>query len=179
MNEQARSATKADVVEKEHGLAQIAEDGLFAGMIGALMVAVWFLILDTIAGRPLYTPSLLGKVLFQGARAMDDPTIVPSMVVVYTGLHMAAFILVGMLAAYLVAASERTPAIGILLLFFFVIFEAAFFVYSLAVGGGLVGRLGVTAVLIANLLAAGGMATYFFWRHPRARQSLDKTWEEA
>lgn len=159
--------------------SQIGEDGLFSGMIGALIVAALFLVTDLLGGRPLYTPSLLGKVLFRGAQAMDDPTMVPSMVVVYTGVHMATFIAFGMIAAWLVRASERTPAMGILLLFLFVIFEASFIVFSLAVGGGLIGKLGVTEVISANLLAAAGMSAYFLVRRPRARQSLEKSWEEA
>jgi len=175
--------TKAErsepVAERGSDWSQIAEDGLFSGMIGALVVAVWFLALDILAGRPLYTPSLLGKVLFMGSGAMHDPTIVPSMVVVYTGVHMATFIVFGMIAATLIRASERAPVMGILLLFLFVIFEAAFFVLSLAVGGGLVGKLGVVAVIIANLLAAGAMSAYFLVRRPMARHSLEKTWEEA
>jgi len=179
MNTEAERPAPVQAGARGSDWSQIGEDGLFSGMIGALCVALWFLILDTVAGRPLYTPSLLGKVLFRGAQAMDDPTMVPSMVVVYTGVHMAMFILLGLIAAWLIRASERAPAMGILLLFLFVIFEASFFVFSLAVGGGLIGRLGVTAVLIGNLLAAGGMSAYFLVRRPRARQSLEKSWEEA
>ena len=38
-------------------------EGLTAGVLGATAVAVWFLILDTIAGRPFATPSMLGASL--------------------------------------------------------------------------------------------------------------------
>lgn len=179
MSTEVERSTNVRTGKAEGDWAQIAEDGLFSGMIGALMVAVWFLILDTLEGHPLYTPSLLGKVLFHGGAAIEDPTIVPAMVVVYTGVHMAAFIAIGMIAAYFVRASERAPAMGILLLFLFVIFEASFFVYSLGVGGGLIGKLGVMAVIVANLLAAGGMSTYFLVRRPAARRSLEKSWEDA
>jgi hypothetical protein len=47
--------------------ADILLDGLFTGMIGAIAVAVWFLVLDVAAGRPLFTPNLLGNVLLRGS----------------------------------------------------------------------------------------------------------------
>src|SRR5512137_911176 len=47
--------------------AQVLEDGFFAGIIGAGLVAAWYLLLDLINQRPLYTPSMLGAVLFRGA----------------------------------------------------------------------------------------------------------------
>ncbi len=39
-------------------------EGIVAGIIGAATIAIWVLILDTISGRPLYTPSLLVAALF-------------------------------------------------------------------------------------------------------------------
>ncbi len=175
-SEQAQRA-EGTIQTGERGVhfSLIAKDGIFSGVIGALMVAVWFLILDTLAGRPLYTPSLLGKILFRVPNALQDPTIVRSIAAVYTAAHTAVFVIVGLVAAYLVVASERMPPMRILFLFFFVIFEAAFFVYSLLAGGGLIARLGMTTVIIANLLAAGGMSAYYVWRHPKGRQSIDKT----
>jgi len=158
---------------------QVLEDGLFSGMIGALSVAVWFLILDAVNGRPLYTPSLLGKVLFRRADALTDPSVDPAMVVVYTGVHVAVFIAIGMGSAYMISASERTPGMGIMLLFLFVIFEAIFFVYSFAVGGQVIGTLGTWAVVVANVLAAAGMSYYFLKRHPKAAQSIGKSFDEA
>jgi hypothetical protein len=153
----------------------VAKDGILSGAIGALMVAVWFLILDSIAGRPLYTPSLLGKVLFGVPNAMQDPAIVPSVAAVYTGMHLAVFVVVGIVAAYIVAAVEHMPSMRVLFFFFFVILEGAFFVYDLLEGDELIGKLGVTTVVIANLLAAGGMSAYFVWRHPRARRDIHRT----
>ena len=39
-------------------------EGIIAGIIGAATIAIWVLILDTINGHPLYTPTLLGTALF-------------------------------------------------------------------------------------------------------------------
>ncbi len=38
----------------------VAREGLMAGLLVAVTVAVWFLLYDLAAGRPLRTPALLG-----------------------------------------------------------------------------------------------------------------------
>src|SRR3989449_5423278 len=38
----------------------LAQEGLIAGLVGAATIAVWFLLLDSLSGRPLYTPTVLG-----------------------------------------------------------------------------------------------------------------------
>ena len=42
-------------------LTRILREGFIAGLIGAGAVALWFLIVDTIAGRPFFTPAMLGS----------------------------------------------------------------------------------------------------------------------
>ena len=39
-------------------------EGTIAGIIGASSVALWFLMVDSIAGRPFFTPAILGASLF-------------------------------------------------------------------------------------------------------------------
>ena len=39
-------------------------EGVLAGMIGAASVALWFLTVDSIAGRPFFTPAVLGASIF-------------------------------------------------------------------------------------------------------------------
>ena len=42
----------------------VIREGILTGIIGATAVAVWFLIVDTINGHPLYTPRALGAAVF-------------------------------------------------------------------------------------------------------------------
>ena len=42
-------------------LSRILREGFIAGLIGAGAVALWFLIVDMIAGRPFFTPAMLGS----------------------------------------------------------------------------------------------------------------------
>ena len=56
-------------------------EGILAGLIGATSVAIWFLVIDVIGGRPLHTPSVLGEALMnavlgwcrdKGCRGVDS-----------------------------------------------------------------------------------------------------------
>jgi hypothetical protein len=155
---------------------QILEDGFFCGVIGAGVVALWYLILDSIAGRPLFTPSLLGSLLFQKGAALSNVTVQPSIVAWYTAVHAFAFLIVGMVAAWLAAQFERFPTVGIAMLFLFVIFETAFFIFALAVGKSVLGSLGLWTIAVANLLAAFAMAAYLWWKHPSAVRNMQQIW---
>ena len=159
-----------------HLATQILEDGFFCGVLGAGIVALWYLVLDTIAGRPLFTPSLLGSLLFQKGAALSNITIQPSIVAWYTAVHAFAFLVVGMVAAWLAAQFERFPTVGIAMLFLFVIFETAFFCFALAVGKHVLGTLGLWTIAVANLLAAGAMAGYLWWKHPSAVANMRHIW---
>ena len=158
--------------------AQILEDGLFAGAIGALLVALWYLVLDTIAGRPLFTPSLLGSVLFKGAVDAASVRIEPQVVAWYTAVHGLAFLGVGLVASWLAAQFERFPATGVAILFLFVIFETAFFIFAFTAGKAVLGTLGLWTIAVANLLASAGMALYLMRRRPDAVRNIDRIWKD-
>ena len=158
--------------------SQIAEDGFFCGVLGAAVVALWYLILDTLAGRPLYTPALLGTLLFKPGADLAHVVVQPSIVFWYTAVHAFAFLGADMVAAWLAAQFERFPAVGIAMLFLFVIFETAFIIFALAVGKNLLGSLGLWTVAVANLFAALSMAAFLWWRHPSAVRHLERIWDE-
>src|SRR5688572_33423852 len=66
-------------------------EGTDVGIIGGMAVAVWFLILDTIAGHPFQTPSLLGQVVLFGDARPDTDQLVFGAILVYTAFHFAVF----------------------------------------------------------------------------------------
>lgn len=142
-------------------------DGFIAGALGAVTVALWFLILDLFHGHPLHTPALLGTALLEGAAAASEMEGVhPDVVAVYSGIHMGLFALFGVAIAWAIRAFKRTPVIGYLLVFAFVLFEFGFYVVILAVGQPVVGSVSAWAVLVGNLLAALVMGGYFLVRNP-------------
>ena len=52
--------------------ALICLDGIIAGLIGAAIVAIWFLFMDTVTRLPLYTPTVLGEGLFLKEQGLDS-----------------------------------------------------------------------------------------------------------
>lgn len=159
--------------------AAVLFEGFLTGMIGAGIVAAWFLFVDLIQHGPLYTPSLLGTVLFKGSEAAAGHVAIdPGMVAAYTIVHHLAFVGVGVVASFLVTEMERTPPLGIALVFLFVFFETAFHIYMIAIGQGVLGAIAFWGVAVANLLAAAGMAAVLWYRHPRALTHFNRIWEE-
>jgi hypothetical protein len=142
-------------------------EGLITGLIGAVAVAVWFLIVDLIAGRLLFTPAALGSAVFLGARTPDEVQITALTVLGYTAMHVSAFVLTGLIAAAIVAAAEEhSEAVllgGVLL---FVTFEAFSIGLLTIVATWLVDALSWWNIAVANLVAAVGMGGYLYSRHP-------------
>lgn len=146
---------------------RVYQDGIVAGILAAVAVALWFLIFDTIRGRPLYTPSVLGTALFsRGAFGSIESTPVSTdMVVMFTWVHGLVFAALGGVAAKLLAVAERAPQLGFGIILLFVIFEAFFTTAAYLIAAPVLQALTWPAVVIANLLAAGVMAAYLWWRH--------------
>jgi hypothetical protein len=149
--------------------SRLYQEGIVAGILGAATVAVWFLILDTINGRPLYTPTVLGTALFRrgvGLGALDALPASLEMVLMFTWVHGLAFAAIGGLASRLLGMAERNPSIGFGVLLLFVVFEAGFTVAAMMFAAPVLHALTWPAVLVANLLAAAVMGGYFRLRHP-------------
>src|SRR6185295_18953790 len=62
---------RTPMAERPHNFLR---EGLITGFIGATAIAIWFLIVDTIAGHPFYTPNFLGEgvVTILGKNMMGD-----------------------------------------------------------------------------------------------------------
>lgn len=155
-------------------------EGLIAGLIGAAAVAAWFLVVDAVAGRLLFTPAALGSALLRGSRTAATVEISAATVLGYTVLHVAAFLVIGLVAAGIVAAAEEfSEAIllgGVLL---FVTFEALSIGLLTIVASWLVDTLAWWNIGAANLVAAAGIGGYLYLRHPGLlRDARDRNFEE-
>lgn len=148
---------------------RLYREGLVAGMIGATTIAVWFLILDALAGRPFHTPTVLGTAIFRGGEGLAAPEKLPvsfEMVVLYTWVHGLIFCVIGGIASRLLAVAERQPNAGFGILLLFVVFQFGFLLAVMMFAERVLHALTWPAILIGNLLAAGAMAWYFWRRHP-------------
>lgn len=149
--------------------SRLAQEGIVAGVIGAATIAIWFLILDTIKGRPFHTPSVLGSVLFRPGGAPPSLENVPvsfEVVLVYTWVHGLVFCVIGGIAAWLLAVAERKPDLGFGIVLLFVVFEFGFLVAAMLFAETLLHALAWQEILVGNLLAAAAMGLYFWRRHP-------------
>ena len=81
------------------------------GQKGALIVAVWYLIVDTAGGQPFHTPNALGKIFFRGDLTPSVRRIVPEVVLGYTVFHVIVFALIGMGLTLLVHLATRNIAL--------------------------------------------------------------------
>lgn len=147
-------------------------EGIIAGLVGAATIAVWFLIVDSLNGRPLYTPTVLGTALFQRGEGLAAPASVPVSVgttLMYTWVHGLAFCVLGGIAAKLLSLAEKNFHLGFGILLFFVVFEFGFVMAAFVFAEAVLHALAWHAVLVGNLLAAAAMAGYFWRRHKNIR----------
>lgn len=169
MTDQQSMAKPAPSESDTQEPSKIYEEGIVAGLIGAATIAIWFLILDAIKGRPLYTPTVLGTALFRGGAGLTSPESLPvsfEIVVWFTWVHVLAFVVIGGAAAWLVRLAGRDPNFGFGILLLLVVFEFGFIGISLAFAEVILHVLAWPTILIGNLLAAAAMAWYFWRRHP-------------
>jgi len=140
-------------------------EGITAGVLGATAVAVWFLILDTVAGRPFATPAMLGSSL---ATLFGSPRTGSATVHVlgYTLFHYAAFVIVGLIVAAVVNNAENEPSLLIGFLILFIAFEIGWYGWTaLLARPESFGQLAWYQVMVANLIAAATMGVYMYRRH--------------
>jgi len=140
---------------------RVVREGVVAGLIGAAVVAAWFLLFDLVRGRPLFTPAALGSTLFLGAGSIDEVMVSAVTVLGYTVFHVGAFIVTGFLAAGIAAAADEQPPLVLAAVLFFAAFEAFF-----------MGALAWWTIAVGNLLAAGAMGWYLWMSHPKLREAL-------
>ena len=153
--------------QEERTSAAVYTEGLLAGAVGAGTIAGWFLLLDTIAGRPLYTPSVLGTALVRGGEALSATLPVNmEMVVNFTWIHLLAFLLIGLAASKLVELAERDANLGFGLVLLFVVFEFGFIAVFSIVAEEVLQVISWPSILVGNLLAAAAMGLVFWRRHP-------------
>jgi hypothetical protein len=150
-------------------------EGTDVGIIGGLTVAVWFLILDTIAGHPFQTPSLLGQVVLFGDARPDTNEVVFGAILVYTAFHFAVFALLGMGLVVLVHWAVRDCVVRYAILPVFLVFEVLFYGLLEVLSERTNTLFPFWAVIAANTLAALCMGAYLWIRHPDFRRSIRET----
>lgn len=146
-------------------------DGVVAGLLGAISVAAWFFFLDILAGRPFFTPAVLGAAVLRLVGGGFGGRGLVTHVVIYTIVHVAAFVALGIVTALASNALEleRRPRGIIGFLALFAILELAYLAaVGVAAASELFGAYAWWQFGIANLIAALLMGRYI-WRSHHAK----------
>ncbi len=151
---------------------RIVREGLVSGLVGAGIVALWFLAVDSAQGRPLFTPAALGSAIFLGAGDLAAVEVNVWTVLGYTVLHVTAFAVVGLVAAAIATEAERTPALILGAVLLFVAFEAFFLGLLAVVAEFLLGPLAWWTIAVGNLLAVVAIGYYLWRQHPALREAF-------
>ena len=151
-------------------------EGVVGGLLAAGAVALYFLVLDTVTGRPFTTPVRLGESVasFFGGTGGASPTLYA---LGYTVFHVLAFIASGIVMSAVVNKAEEEPSLLFGLLILFVAFEIAWYgMTAILSREEAFGPPAWYQIMLANLVAATVMGVYLFRKHPmlatRASRSL-------
>ena len=153
----------------------ILQEGVTVGLIGAIIVAAWFLAYDLAMGEAFRTPLLVGEALFNNAAAATPDTMVP-LILAYSVIHFLGFIAFGVVLALLMVATDREPLIALGALVLFAIFEVFFFGGVTLIDSSLLEQLGWWKIAAANGLALVGMMVYELRAHRGLWVRLQERW---
>ncbi len=152
---------------------EVFREGLIAGIIGHVTVAVLFAIVNLFLGRsPFHTAALLGSALFYGLDDASQLVIAPGPILAYNGAHLVIFLALGILAAWLAFLSERGPElwyVGAVVYLFITFHTLGFF---LVLTAGVREAVGAWTMVASGALASGAMAAYLIWARPKFREEL-------
>jgi uncharacterized membrane protein YphA (DoxX/SURF4 family) len=151
-------------------------DGMLAGIVGAAVIALWFLVIDTIDGRPLFTPATLGRGMVGALAPGQEDASVGTLVSAYTVFHVLAFVVVGLIAAFVADVAEREPSILFGLLLLFAVVEVG--IYVLVAILDVATPLGSHAwlpIMVGNLIAVLTMGAVFWRRRPALREQFRRS----
>jgi hypothetical protein len=146
----------------------VLPEGVEAGLIGAVAVAAVYLVHDLTTSDWLFTPTVLGTLLYAGPDAasmvVGDPAAAePGVAALYHFVHFAAWMIAGFAASALVKLAERRPEMRFLPLLALASLIAFFFALDADVDATGIGRL---HLWVGGLSGALATTAYLLWRHP-------------
>lgn len=149
-------------------------DGVVAGVFGASVVALFFAATNFATGNPvLETPAALGTLIFFGPETLRaGAQFTPAVILGYTALHIAAFVVLGIGTAFMANLVAAHPSFGPFAVLLAAVLEIPFAVVLLAFGTQWALPLHVANVLAANVLATVTVMGYFVYRSGVLRRTF-------
>lgn len=127
--------------------------GVVGGILAATAVALWFLVMDVWQGEPLRTPEFLANLL-AGRPGESDAGL--GLLVLFALLHYAAFIALGVVAAWALDRTTTPPMVLLGLALGVLLFDLVFYAGLVLRGVDIIDALGWPQLLAGNLV--GGIA---------------------
>jgi len=148
--------------------ARLFTEAFIAGVIGYAVVALFFVILNLLTGRhPLYTAAVLGQGIVSAPGGSSDSVVAFGPIVAYNAVHLIVFLVIGLIAAWLVFATEKVPQfwfVGFLIFITALMASIAVVVtYSVPISDA----LPWWSIVAANVVAAFLMGAYLVKAHPK------------
>ncbi len=148
-------------------------EGIVTGLVGAGVVALWFLLVDLVSGRPLHTPAAIGSALFLGAQSDAEIRLSLGLIACYTMLHVAFFVIAGLAIAGAAAYLERTPSRVLVVGLALILLESVILATLMLSAEWVLGSVGLWSVTVANVIAVVAMGWYAWRAHPALGDRLE------
>lgn len=144
-------------------------DAFYGGAIGGSAVALVSLVIDAVRFEPLFTPSLLGSVLFLGVDAGEVSRVRLDMVAGFTAIHLMVFGALGMVISALVQRLHELAfhpvVVSVIIL---VLLQGGFMLADAVLLGGVVAVIGFWWIALVNLAAGVSMGLFLLNEHREA-----------
>jgi hypothetical protein len=140
-------------------LSGLVARGIVAGIVAATGMALWFLVVDSSQGQPFRTPNFLAGTLL----GVDGFQMGFGPIVLYTAIHYAVWVAVGLAAAWILQHVETASPILLGMVLGFLTFDLVFYGSVAATGVNVVQQLGWPEVLTGNLLAGVSLMAILHW----------------
>jgi hypothetical protein len=154
----------------------IVREGVVAGTLGGAVVALWYMVCDSIGGRPFHTPALLGAIFFNGLHGHDVGAATLAPVLSFTVLHFAAFIAFGLASGLVIAAAEREPLLVLGALIVYACYEVSFLSFVTVLDASALGAIGLWKIAAANAITLVTVFGYFHYGHPQILPRFIERW---
>lgn len=153
---------------------RVAKEGLIGGTLGFAIIVVALAVLSMMAGQsPFYMAALLGAVLLEGVEG-DLGVVTARYVIAYTAVHLAVFLVFGLIAARLAALADRGWQLWFVSLFFFIFVGFHLFAAVQSFASPVQPVLPDAVVWGAGFAASLAMILYLLRAHPRMR--VEQSW---
>lgn len=148
-------------------------EGLLTGLLGGVLVALWYLVVDLGRGQAFYTPNVLGQVFVARDTMPSVQQVMPAAVAQYSLLHFAVFLVLGIVLVALAHLATRNPSLRMgvwlgLIIAFLLFIGHLLMLYSLTDQ-----RFPWWSALVGSILGIGSMAFFLWRRHPALRGTFD------